>query len=266
MPERHPSRRVVLGALTATLGSTAVGAATGAGPDTSSHTQPAFSDVPQSSLYYEAIQHLGTNSPDHRGGVYLSGYPDGTFRPARKVSRAEFAALYDAAFDIRVNQNDLDEIYFSDVENINGSQDHWAKEPIYRLAAAGIIAGIGANQFAPSRTVTREEALHMLTLHDLPGETDHSQQRRDWALGYFRDSSVISGWARPRVGEAAARGYLNPGFPAKDDTASLIEPTFGCNRGLVAVYLYRKLGFHMADDDREFPPEDGSDVPEFPWN
>jgi hypothetical protein len=265
MPSDRPTRRRVLGALTATLGSATVGIVAGNTPETTNHRQQAFSDVPQSSLYYEAIQYLGTNSPSHRTGPYLSGYPDGTFRPGQMVSRAEFAALYDSAFDIQVSQADLDDVYFSDVEN-TGRGDHWAKEPIYRLAAAGIIAGVAPNRFAPNQTVTREQALHMLTLYDLPGESDQSQQRRDWALAYFRDNTVISNWARPRVGEAAARGYLNPGFPAKDDTASLIEPQFGCNRGLVAVYLYRKLGFHMPADDQSFPPEDGSEVPNFPWD
>jgi hypothetical protein len=267
MSDRYPHRRAVLGALAATLGSTAIGTVSGSSPETNNHNQPAFSDVPPSNLYYEAIQYLGTNSPDHRGGVYLSGYPDGTFRPFDKVSRAEFAAVYDSAFDIQASQEEIDDVYFKDMEDISGQgRDHWAKEPVYRLAAAGIIAGVGNERFAPDQTVTREQALHMLTLFDHPGESDHSQQRRDWALAYFRDNTTISNWARPRVGEAAARGYVNPGFPARDDTASLIEPQFGCNRGLVAVYLYRKLGFHMSDDDRDFPPEDGSDVPDFPWN
>jgi hypothetical protein len=254
MSKSDNTRRRFLSGLTAALG----GLTGLAGSTSASTTAPQrFADVPPSNRYYEAIQYLGTNGPDYRDGSYVSGYPDGTFRPYQTVTRAEFAVMYDTVFDIYVDSEDYYDEYYADVE------DHWAKESIYRLSAADIVSGVGGFYFNPDEPVTRGQALAMLTRYDLLFEDDHDEDEREEALDYFSDSWLILPWAKEEIGEAAARGYINPAFPNGSE-GSRIKPRQKANRGIAAVYIYRKLGYPMENDLRSFPPGQGFPFP-FPF-
>jgi len=77
----------------------------------------------------------------------IGGYPDGTFGPARQVTRQEIAAMMARAFPLETG----DESTFKDIDN------SWAKADIVKLAGAGIIGGYEDNTFRPVRTATRAE-------------------------------------------------------------------------------------------------------------
>ncbi|WP_336787952.1 S-layer homology domain-containing protein [Paenibacillus sp. MMO-177] len=85
----------------------------------------------------------------------ISGYPDGTFHPAQKITRAEMAAILSKIIVLQSHSGEANT--FLDV-----APQHWAKKMIEEAAAAGIIQGKGQNQFAPDDNLTRAEALTVI--------------------------------------------------------------------------------------------------------
>jgi hypothetical protein len=82
----------------------------------------------------------------------LEGYPDNTLRPARRVTRAEMAAMLSRAmtWDTGLTQGPD----FADHDNI----PLWAKGYIEAARMHGIITGREGNQFVPDGLTTRAEA------------------------------------------------------------------------------------------------------------
>lgn len=81
----------------------------------------------------------------------IVGYPDGTYRPDQPVSRAEFAALLNKAFElppIRASRA------FSDVP-----ANYWAAGVIDKAYRAGFLAGYPDTTFGPNQNIIRIESL-----------------------------------------------------------------------------------------------------------
>lgn len=85
---------------------------------------------------------------------YMAGYPDGTFKPNKDMTRAEVAAML--AKLIPDNTGTMKKA-FSDV---NGSD--WFAEPINKLTALGIISGYADGSFKPNAPITRAEYVSMI--------------------------------------------------------------------------------------------------------
>ena len=81
----------------------------------------------------------------------VKGYPDGTFRPDRAVTRAEYAALLNKAFSLQPVRAARK---FKDVPN-----NYWASEVIQKATQAGFLAGYPNGTFAPNRNITRIQSL-----------------------------------------------------------------------------------------------------------
>lgn len=86
----------------------------------------------------------------------MKGYPDQTFRPENRITRAEFAAALVRSFDLPARTNPSGE-GFADI------QAHWAREDIVQLNKSGIITGYQDGSFRPNQMVTRAEAASMLS-------------------------------------------------------------------------------------------------------
>ncbi|MGN7762618.1 S-layer homology domain-containing protein [Paenibacillus sp. 22594] len=97
----------------------------------------------------EAIAVLASN------GV-IAGYPDGTFRPDREISRSEIVTILSRI----VNFNNVSPvkggIAFSDTAGA------WNKDQIAKAAEIGLISGKGNGKFAPAQSSTRAEALTII--------------------------------------------------------------------------------------------------------
>jgi S-layer homology domain len=81
----------------------------------------------------------------------IKGYPDGTFKPDRAVSRAEFAALLNRAFDLKPVRA---ERKFKDVANT-----YWANAVIQKAYRSGFIAGYPNGTFSPNQNTLRIQSL-----------------------------------------------------------------------------------------------------------
>jgi hypothetical protein len=104
----------------------------------------------------------------------VNGYPDGTFRPSRSVTRAEFAKLMDKAFHLDPVDGPAP---FKDVAG------HWAKRYIKALVDAKIIQGYEDQTFRPDRSVSRAEVVTMVT-RALKAADKGDQLSGDWPPSY----------------------------------------------------------------------------------
>lgn len=108
-----------------------------------------FKDVPKKHPNYAAIQEM-----EKKG--FISGYPDGKFRPNEPISRKHVATLLDQALKLPKASKKL---IYKDVP-----LNHPYYQPIMNLTQAGIVSG-GLNQkFNPNAPVTRIQMAKILDL------------------------------------------------------------------------------------------------------
>ncbi len=105
-------------------------------------TSNPFPDVPATDWYNIAVSTL------YNAGI-REGYPDGTFRPAANITRAEYAVMFSRFFEVL----SADGVEFSDIEG------HWAEEWILSAASHGFIYGYPDGTFRPDQAITRAEAM-----------------------------------------------------------------------------------------------------------
>ena len=130
-----------------------------------------FPDVPKSKWYAAAVNALAA------AGI-VSGYPDGTFRPKRSVTRAELVTLLCNVADIHTAQT---EERFPDV-----SKRFWAYHSIMVAREQGWITGYPDGSFRPNDPVTRAEAVTMIN-HCFDRAADRAAIDNDGAARFYPD-------------------------------------------------------------------------------
>ena len=105
-----------------------------------------FSDVAITNWYNNAVSTL------YNAGV-LSGYPDGTFRPDRPITRAEFAAIAAKFSQVVYNGGNS----FADTP-----ESHWAARFISLAENQGWVNGYPDGTFKPDQRITRAEAIILI--------------------------------------------------------------------------------------------------------
>jgi hypothetical protein len=154
----------------------------------------------------------------------VSGYGNGTIRPDRSVTRAEFAALLTSAFDLSGDRD----ITFSDIET-EYPDDYWARDAIYEAAEAGFLSGYDDGTFRPERPVRKVEA--MVSLSNGLGYSGGNKG----SLPYiYEDADEIPDWAKQAVVDGVAGGLIdrNP-FPLGD----WLEPQADATRAEILQYI-----------------------------
>ncbi|MGN7764260.1 polysaccharide lyase family 8 super-sandwich domain-containing protein [Paenibacillus sp. 22594] len=85
----------------------------------------------------------------------ITGYPDGSFRPDRTVTRAEFAVMLANSLKL---QNEEAVLSFKDADRIG----QWARTAVARAESLGLIQGDTNSNFRPDAALTRSEMAVML--------------------------------------------------------------------------------------------------------
>ncbi|MEQ8200337.1 MAG: S-layer homology domain-containing protein [Syntrophomonadaceae bacterium] len=147
----------------------------------------------------------------------VSGNPDGTFLPEKKISRAEFASMLVNAFKLQPGQGKV----FADTEN------HWARAAISTAFANGIIGGYSDTRFGPDDTITREQMAVMII--------KAAQAEAGTGTANFSDSTAISVWAAPYVAAAVENKYMS-GYPG-----NLFAPLQGASRAEAVTVIFNAL-------------------------
>ncbi len=104
-----------------------------------------FKDVNESAWYAKAVRALASL------GI-INGYTDGTFRPEKSITRAEFAAIA-----MRFANLTTGNAKFTDV-----ASSHWAYANIQSAYAYGWITGYTDGSFRPGKAITRTEVATMV--------------------------------------------------------------------------------------------------------
>jgi parallel beta-helix repeat (two copies) len=150
----------------------------------------------------------------------VSGFPDGTFRPDNQTTRAEFISMVVRMIGLDTTNTTSN---FSDVKSSD-----WYAGTVTAGVKAGLISGLGDRTFAPTKFMTREEAMvilsNVLSYYHIDTKTDAS------VLDQFSDSNTISSWAR-----AAAINLVGQGMISGD--AGKINPQKNITRAEVCMLL-----------------------------
>lgn len=96
----------------------------------------------------------------------ITGYEDGTLRPANPLTRTEMTVILVRALGIEIDPDAT--ASFTDAGDIQP----WARPYIAAAHEAGLVDGVGGNRFAPESKATRAEVVTLLlfVLEYLEGE------------------------------------------------------------------------------------------------
>jgi len=137
----------------------------------------------------------------------ISGYGDGTYRPAGIVTRAEMAVIVIRALGLAD--------YVGGVSGFPDMAGHaWAEGYVAYAKNLGIIDGYPDGTFKPGNTVTYQEAAKMMVA----------------ALGYTPDS-LVGTWPANYVVKAQSLGILD----------GIVGGVSGANRGDIAKMTYQTM-------------------------
>lgn len=158
----------------------------GAGSAARVYAATTFKDVPYSHWARAYIQKAVSQ------GI-ISGYTDGTFKPDKAITRAEFTRMLNAALG---NTNTL-EPNFSDVRT-----GDWFYDDVSKGVAASFISGYDDGTFLPSKTISRQEAAAIMA-RIVPAYGS------DADLTKFKDAKSVGDWAVPAMKKIVGKGYIN---------------------------------------------------------
>lgn len=130
----------------------------------------------------------------------VKGYPDGSYKPDRPVTRAEFVALLIRSLGLKGQYNAA----FQDIKN------HWAGDAIRTALAHGIIGGYSSRAFGPDDPITREQMAVMLANSSQLVSLSSSVSGTN--LTSFKDQGSISTWAKQQVSDVVENELMN-GYP-----------------------------------------------------
>ncbi len=150
---------------------------------------------PASAQFFDINGHWAEKQINNwAGGGLAGGYSDGTFKPGKQITRAEFVALINRAFK---KQDKIDRADFKDVKD-----SHWFYAEVAVAQADGFCTGYSDGTFRPLQSITRQEAasiicrLLSLDATDTGGNT-------------FTDAENIAPWAWEAVNAVAKTGIMS---------------------------------------------------------
>ncbi|GAX40982.1 beta-Ig-H3/fasciclin [Tolypothrix sp. NIES-4075] len=186
----------------------------------SQSTTASFSDV--SSNYWASpfIQALAQRN-------VISGFTDGTFKPDQPVTRAQFAAMIQKAF----NQNPTRQLSQGGFRDVPAN--YWAASAIKEAYETGFMSGYPNNLFLPNQQIPKVQALVALTsgLGLSAGDTTTSVLST-----YYSDAANIPAYAINNVG-AATQANLVVNYPE----LKVLNPQVSLTRAEAAAILYQAL-------------------------
>jgi uncharacterized protein YraI len=154
---------------------------------------------------------------------YVKGYPDGSFRPDAGVTRAEFVAMVDSAFQVPVGQT---KNTFKDVHSTD-----WFARDVQSALAAGFVSGFPDGTFGPQKAIDRQDGASIVAkLLNLSGGGSLS----------FSDAAQIDAWAKPSIAELIAKGIMS-GYP--DNT---FRPQKVISRAEAVVMINKALSYQFT--------------------
>ncbi|MGG6240438.1 S-layer homology domain-containing protein [Nodosilinea sp. AN01ver1] len=158
----------------------------------------------------------------------IAGYPDGTFRPADPVSRAEFATQLAQLFNLPVERSRLKgTTLYTDMP-----PGHWAYGNVQQAVQMGFLSGYPDDTFLPDQAISRIHVIVALA----NGLLLKSSRSPTTALEPYSDQDQVPPWALVSL-VAATEAGLVVNYPDRNQLA----PNRIASRAEVAVMLHRAL-------------------------
>jgi len=155
-----------------------------------------WSDVPDSLLASYGVSETQVKD-------ISSGYPDGTFRPSKSITRAQFVKMADAAFGVTPLASAS--ATFSDVPTT-----HFYHPEIEAAYAAGLVNGVGGGLFGPERNLSREQAIAIIARRVAQQDgfslSALTEAQIAGALGAYADGPLVSTPLREEMAHALIKG------------------------------------------------------------
>ncbi|MCJ8342972.1 MAG: S-layer homology domain-containing protein [Cetobacterium sp.] len=123
---------------------------------------------------------------------YIMGYEDGTFRPDKSITRAEFVRIFNKYFGLTKSSGKV----FDDTKT------HWAKKDIDIAVTNGVANGVSLTEFQPDEPITREQAAKMISNYLKLDDTNLDK------IIKYKDKDQVSNWALNSVEGIIESGYM----------------------------------------------------------
>lgn len=157
----------------------------------------------------------------------ITGFPDGTFKPDQSVTRAEFAALIQKAF----NQNPVRQLSSSGFRDVPAN--YWAASAIKQAYETGFLTGYPGDLFQPNQQIPKVQALVALTSGLGLSSNDNASTINST---YYTDASAIPNYAVNNVA-AATQARIVVNYP----NVNQLNPQVSLTRAEAAAILYQAL-------------------------
>lgn len=154
----------------------------------------------------------------------VNGYAGDFFRPNQPITRAEFAALVQAAFD---NKPIAGTTTYTDIP-----PDFWAIPAINSATRSGFLEGYPNDVFRPTQQIPRVQVLVALA----SGLGLKPPASPEQVLQAYQDADQIPNYAREQVAAAIASGIV-ANYPDRN----LLNPNRNASRAEVTAMLYQAL-------------------------
>ncbi|NMF82903.1 S-layer homology domain-containing protein [Nodosilinea sp. P-1105] len=176
-----------------------------------------FNDLPSDHWAAPVVQDL-------TGRQMLSGFPDGSFRPAVPMTRAEFAAQLARLFDFPQSHTAP---AYADV-----GTTYWAQASIQKSVQMGFLTGYPNDTFAPEQTITRIQVILALA----NGLGLRSSSGAAAVLQPYDDHDQVPDWAQRSLVAA-----IEAGLVVNHPDLNQLEPNRQANRAEVTAMVHRAL-------------------------
>lgn len=200
--------------------------AAGAGPAFAASESP-FTDVPQDSPYYQAIENL-------RVLGIINGYPDGTFKPGNTVNRAEAVKMIMNSAKMYPSAG----LYYTGFPDV--PIDAWyAKYVLYGFSLS-IIGGNPDGTFAPGRAVNKAEFVKMLLKTFKADLSQHQNLSQVLSADTTTDA-----WYAPYFSYARTTGLIYPNLKNE------LEPEKFLTRAECAEIIYKMYTLYFGGETQK---------------
>ncbi len=163
--------------------------------------------------------------------LVIKGKTETTFAPNDQIKRAEFASILVRAMGLKPSEAN-DALNFKD-----SKANDWFNADVQTAVNYGLISGYHDGTFKGNQTITREEAMVMLS--KAMKWTKLTQVNDVAAIGSnissFSDAAAIGNWSKQAVASAATNGII------KGQSKGKLNPKANITRAETAVMVERFL-------------------------
>jgi len=176
-----------------------------------------FSDVPSNYWATPFLEELARRNVVER-------YPDGTFKPDKPITRAEFASMVNKAFD---QPKQREALRFNDIP-----AGFWAADAIDKATQMGFMNGYPGGVFRPNQVIPKYQALITLAT----GLGLQSPQNSAQVLKVYQDSEQLPSYSTDKLA-AATKAGLVVNHPDRER----LNPNQDITRAEAAALIYQAL-------------------------